>query len=176
LRLLARVDGAPARRRLERPAGALGQTLLRRRAREEHVVAASPAPAADAHAASRPGAQFPAAARVVVVEFVVGVQVVRVVVGAGAGGAAEGVEGAEGEEAREQGPEVGDVGDEDGGDGFADVPVQIDEGAVAGGEVVVTVENRGEDLWGLKVFCQLDVGDVVGFAWAKIYRGRVERG
>ena len=34
---------------------------------------------------------------------------------------------------------MGNVGDDDGGGGFAGVPIQVDEGAVAGGEVVVAV-------------------------------------
>ena len=54
-------------------------------------------------------------------------------------GAVGGFEGAEAEDAGDEGPEVGDVGDDDGGGGFAGVPVQVDEGAVARGEVVVAV-------------------------------------
>lgn len=38
-----------------------------------------------------------------------------------------------------------DVGHEHGGGGLADVPVQVDEGAEPGGEVVVAVQDRGED-------------------------------
>ena len=38
-------------------------------------------------------------------------------------GAQGGFEGAEAEDAGDEGPEVGDVGDDDGGGGFAGVPV-----------------------------------------------------
>lgn len=68
--------------------------------------------------------------------------VVVVLGGVGAGG---GFEGAEAEDAGDEGPEVGDVGDDDGGGGFAGVPVEVDKGAVAGGEVVVAVEGCAED-------------------------------
>ena len=54
-------------------------------------------------------------------------------------GAAGGFEGAEAEDAGDEWPEVGDVGDDDGGGGFTGVPVEVDEGAVAGGKVVVAV-------------------------------------
>lgn len=54
-------------------------------------------------------------------------------------GAVGGFEGAEAEDAGDKWPEVGDVGDDDGGGGFAGVPVEVDKGAVAGGEVVVAV-------------------------------------
>ncbi len=54
-------------------------------------------------------------------------------------GALGGFEGAEAEDAGDEGPEVGDVCDDDGGGCFACVPVEVDEGAVAGGEVVVAV-------------------------------------
>lgn len=67
---------------------------------------------------------------------------VEAVRGVGAGG---GFEGAEAEDAGDEGPEVGDIGDDDGGGGFAGVPVEVDEGAVAGGEVVVAVEDGAED-------------------------------
>ena len=40
---------------------------------------------------------------------------------------------------------MGDVGDDDGGGCFAGVPVEVDEGAVAGGEVVVAVQDGAED-------------------------------
>ena len=40
---------------------------------------------------------------------------------------------------------MGDVGDDDGGGGFAGVPVEVDEGAVAGCEVVVAVQDGAED-------------------------------
>ena len=60
-------------------------------------------------------------------------------------GAEGGFEGAEAEDAGDEGPEVGHVGDDDGGGGFARVPVEIDEGAVAGGEVVVAVQDGAED-------------------------------
>lgn len=52
------------------------------------------------------------------------------------------------EDAGEEGPAEGDVGDEDGGGRFANVPVEVDEGAVGFGEVVVAVEDCGEDLLG----------------------------
>lgn len=55
------------------------------------------------------------------------------------------MESAEGEDAAQQGPEVGNVGDEDGGGGLADVPVEVDEGAETGREVVVAVQDRAED-------------------------------
>ena len=60
-------------------------------------------------------------------------------------GAVAGLEGAEAEDAGDEGPEVGDVGDDDGGGGLAGVPVEVDEGAVARGEVVVAVEDGAED-------------------------------
>ena len=50
-----------------------------------------------------------------------------------------GFEGTESKDTGDQGPEVGDVGDDDSGGCFAGIPVQVDEGAVAGGEVVVAV-------------------------------------
>lgn len=56
-----------------------------------------------------------------------------------------GFEGAEAEDAGDEGPEVGNVGYDDGGGGFAGVPVEVDEGAVAGGEVVVAIEDGAED-------------------------------
>ena len=40
---------------------------------------------------------------------------------------------------------MGDIGDDDGGRGFAGVPVEVDEGAVAGCEVVVAVQDGAED-------------------------------
>ena len=40
---------------------------------------------------------------------------------------------------------MGDVGYDDGGGSFTSVPVQIDEGAVAGGEIIVTIEDGRED-------------------------------
>ena len=43
--------------------------------------------------------------------------------GGGAGAAGRGFEGAEAEDAGDEGPEVGDVGDDDGGGGFARIPV-----------------------------------------------------
>ena len=55
------------------------------------------------------------------------------------------LEGAQAEDARDHGPAVGDVGDHDGGGRFAGVPVEVDEGAVAGSEVVVAVQDCGED-------------------------------
>ena len=54
-------------------------------------------------------------------------------------------EGAEAEDAGDEGPEVGDVGDDDGGRGFTGVPVEVDEGAVAGGKVVVAVQDGAQD-------------------------------
>ena len=54
-------------------------------------------------------------------------------------------EGTEAEGAGDDRPEMGDVGDDDGGGGFAGVPVQVDEGAVASGEVVIAVEDGAED-------------------------------
>ena len=59
-----------------------------------------------------------------------------VAIGVGTGG---GFEGAEAEDTGDEGPEVGDVGDDDGSGSFAGVPIEVDEGAVAGGEVVVAV-------------------------------------
>ncbi len=56
-----------------------------------------------------------------------------------------GFEGAEAEDAGDEGPEVGHVGDDDGGGGLARVPVEVDEGAVARGEVVVAVQDGAED-------------------------------
>ena len=41
---------------------------------------------------------------------------------------------------------MGNVGDKDGGGGFADVPVQVNKGAIAGGEIIVAVEDCGQDL------------------------------
>lgn len=55
------------------------------------------------------------------------------------------LEGTEGEDAGEEGPAVRDVGDDHGGGGFAGVPIEVDEGAVAGGEVVVAVQDCGEN-------------------------------
>ncbi len=52
------------------------------------------------------------------------------------------------EDTGEEGPAKGDVGDEDGGGGFADVPIEVNEGPVGFGEVVVAVEDCGEDLEG----------------------------
>ena len=40
---------------------------------------------------------------------------------------------------------MGNVGDDDGGGGFAGVPVEVNEGAVAGCEVVVAVQDGAED-------------------------------
>lgn len=67
---------------------------------------------------------------------------VEAVGGVRAGG---GFEGAEAEDAGDEGPEVRDVGDDDGGGGLARVPVEVDEGAVARGEVVVAVQDGAED-------------------------------
>ena len=50
-----------------------------------------------------------------------------------------GFEGAEAEDARDQRPQVRHVGHDDGRARLPRVPVQVDEGAVAGGEVVVAV-------------------------------------
>ena len=55
------------------------------------------------------------------------------------------LEGAEAKDAGDEGPEVGYVGDDDSGGGFSGVPVQVDEGAVAGGEIVVAIEDGAED-------------------------------
>lgn len=41
---------------------------------------------------------------------------------------------------------MGDVDDDDGGGGFARVPVQVGEVAEPAGEVVVSVQDRAEDL------------------------------
>ena len=79
----------------------------------------------------------------IVVVVVVGRKAEAVGVRAADGGG--GFEGAEAEDAGDEGPEVRDVGDDDGGGGFARVPVEVDEGAVAGGEVVVAVQDSAED-------------------------------
>ena len=60
--------------------------------------------------------------------------------------AAHATEGIEGEDTAEDRPAEGDIGDVYGGGGFADVPIQVEEAAVRGVKVVVTVEDRGKDL------------------------------
>ena len=55
-------------------------------------------------------------------------------------------EEAEAQEAVDEGPEVGDVNDDDGGGGFAGVPVQVGEVSEAASEVVVTIEDCAKDL------------------------------
>ena len=55
------------------------------------------------------------------------------------------LEAAEAEYPAEYRPAVGYVTHDDSGAGFASIPVQVNKGAVAGGEVVVSVENGGED-------------------------------
>lgn len=69
----------------------------------------------------------------------------RIGAGAVARSPPPGIEGAESEHAAQQRPEMGHIGNEDGGGGFTDIPVEVDEGAVAGGEVVVAVQDRGQD-------------------------------
>ena len=54
-------------------------------------------------------------------------------------GTGRGLEGAEAKNAGDEGPEVGYVGHDDGGGGFAGVPIEVDEGTVARGKVVVAV-------------------------------------
>lgn len=57
-----------------------------------------------------------------------------------------GFEGTEAEDAADEGPEVRHVDHDDGGGRFPRVPVEVDEVAEAAGEVVVTVQDRAEDL------------------------------
>ena len=52
----------------------------------------------------------------------------------------------EAEDGADEGPEVGQVGDDDGGGGFAGVPVEIDQGPEGGVEVGDAVEDGAEDL------------------------------
>ncbi len=40
---------------------------------------------------------------------------------------------------------MGDVGDDNSGGGFAGIPIQVDEGAIACGKVVVAIKDGGED-------------------------------
>ena len=88
-----------------------------------------------------------------------------------------GFEGAEAEDAGDEGPEVGDVGDDDGGGGLAGVPVEVDEGAVAGGEVVVAVQDGAEDDEGAEgEDGEEDDFSVEGLVWMNALEARERRG
>ena len=59
---------------------------------------------------------------------------------------AGGVEGADVEDAGEERPAEGDIGNEDGCGGFANVPIEVDKGPIRFCEVIVAVEDGGENL------------------------------
>lgn len=56
-------------------------------------------------------------------------------------------ESTETEEAAQEWPQVRDIGENDCCGCFACIPVQVDETAVAGGEVVVPIQNCCKDLF-----------------------------
>ena len=83
-----------------------------------------------------------------------------------------GFKGAEAKDARDQGPKVGHVGDDDGGGRFTGIPVEVDQGAVAGGEVVVAIQDGAEDDEGTEG----EDGEEDDLSRADVSEGELKRG